>query len=67
MLSTFQMIGYYRTLAEQGLDTLELLCQASRDGLLFKKLKQACVPDQVRDVLYGVVQNHLVSKWHGRQ
>lgn len=66
MLASFQMIGYYRTLAEQGLDTLEMLCQASRDGLLFKKLRQACVPDQVRDTLYGVVQTHLLREWHGR-
>lgn len=67
MLTSFQMVGYYRTLAEQGIDSLQQLCRASKDGLLFQKLKRACVPDRVREVLYDVVQTQSLRNWHNRR
>ena len=66
LLDKAGMDGYYRTLAEQGIDTLELLEQASKDGVLHQKLRHACVPGRVRDVLYEVVQIQALRSWDQR-
>ena len=66
LLNSMSLDSFYRTLAEQALDSLPLLIAASREGVLHKKLTHACVPDRVRTALYGVVQTHSVRQWDAR-
>lgn len=66
LLNSMAMDNFYRTLAEQNLDSLPLLAAASKQGVLHKQLTHACVPDRVRTALYAVVQSLSLRDWVAR-